>query len=1312
MPLSSRIGLNLVAQTNDLVDQLGFNQDIYQRMAIARALYRIFGNKEGILDGGAINLVDLTTGNYYPATCLLIKDDSDQIWVFDTDVDTLINFDNVATADAHLYAQIQLSPTSAPAAAKGDIDGINFIAYDTIDAAPINSLKLGTGTVAGGVFTAFAAAADLFRQLLYTGVSLNIQDAGGDHDLTFSIPADWVANRDYHFNDAGADVDVLIGELTTTRIPFVSSPGILTDDSDFVYDAAANELKLGSATKILFGADANLYRQAADVLASDDSLELGGALTTTSVTLPDLIADHTLSISVSADLTGNRNYTFIDAGGDANIIVGALGNKRVAFATNAATLTNSANFLFDTISDELQLGAATKINIGTDSNLYRSAAHTLKTDDNLIVALNLSVLGSLKLQEAGGADLLTINSAALGAARTYTIQDAGAAANILVAQTLTATRIPYVSSDGVLTNSANLVFDSVGNELELGTATKILWDIDTNLYRSGADILKTDDAFVANTITTLTNINIQETGGLELITIDAAASGAARTYTIQDAGASGNLLVAQTLTATRIPYVSSDGVLTNSANLAYDSAGNELELGSATKILFGTDANNANLYRSANDTLKTDDKFLVASDLTTLGSLKIQIGLVGGGTDLLTISTAPMVAARTYTLQDAGAAANILVAQTLTTTRVPLVSVDGVLTDSANLIFDANELKLGAATKINIGTDANLYRDSAHVLKTDDSLIVAVDLTALGTLKIQELGGGADLISIVAAASAAPRTYTIQDAGASGNLLVAQTLTATYIPYVSSDGVLTNSANLVFDSVGNELELGSATKILFGTDANSVNLYRSANDTLKTDDDLIVGANATVLGSLKLQEAGGLELLTINSAALGAARTYTLQDAGAAANILVAQTLTATRIPYVSADGVLTNSANLVYDSVGNELELGAATKLLFDVDTNLYRSAANTLKTDGTLIAATALTTLGSLNIQEAGGGVELLTINSAALGAARTYTLQDAGAAGNILVAQTLTATRVPIVSADGILTDSTNFVFSTANNELDLGSATKILFGTDGNSVNLYRSANDTLKTDDSLIVATNATVLGSLKLQESGGGSDLLTFSVAALAAARTYTLQDAGAAANILVAQTLTATRVPLVSADGVLTDSANFIFSTANNELNLGSATKLVIGADTNLYRNDTNILKTDDSLIVAGDLTVIGSLSATFSLNKTVFTPTTIQNIAAATGITAGMIASNTLIRIQGDAAPISITATPNIAAGSDGQMIILEGSNNVNTVTIRDSANLANSGIELSDGIDFVMGVGDTLTLIYNATTSKWNEVNRSNN
>lgn len=105
------------------------------------------------------------------------------------------------------------------------------------------------------------------------------------------------------------------------------------------------------------------------------------------------------------------------------------------------------------------------------------------------------------------------------------------------------------------------------------------------------------------------------------------------------------------------------------------------------------------------------------------------------------------------------------------------------------------------------------------------------------------------------------------------------------------------------------------------------------------------------------------------------------------------------------------------------------------------------------------------------------------------------------------------------------------------------------------------------------------------------------------------------------------------------------------------------------------------------------------------VYTPTATQNITAAGGIGTTVFAR--IIRVQGSGGAVDITATLQIAAGTDGQMITLEGRSDTNTLKFDDG-----NGLQLSGGTSFTMGKGDMLTLIYDSTDAFWYETSRSDN
>lgn len=89
------------------------------------------------------------------------------------------------------------------------------------------------------------------------------------------------------------------------------------------------------------------------------------------------------------------------------------------------------------------------------------------------------------------------------------------------------------------------------------------------------------------------------------------------------------------------------------------------------------------------------------------------------------------------------------------------------------------------------------------------------------------------------------------------------------------------------------------------------------------------------------------------------------------------------------------------------------------------------------------------------------------------------------------------------------------------------------------------------------------------------------------------------------------------------------------------------------------------------------------------------LQTLAAGTTI----LPSSRAVPVVGSGGAVTITADPSIADGYQGQLLILEGTDNTNTVTLTDGL-----GMQLGAGTR-VLGANDTLTLMFNGTD--WLEV-----
>ncbi len=116
---------------------------------------------------------------------------------------------------------------------------------------------------------------------------------------------------------------------------------------------------------------------------------------------------------------------------------------------------------------------------------------------------------------------------------------------------------------------------------------------------------------------------------------------------------------------------------------------------------------------------------------------------------------------------------------------------------------------------------------------------------------------------------------------------------------------------------------------------------------------------------------------------------------------------------------------------------------------------------------------------------------------------------------------------------------------------------------------------------------------------------------------------------------------------------------------------------------------------------TIVGG---TATLDKLILKPAMQNNLTNVNPI----VASGSLIRIQGASGPVDFApgATQiDVVGVADGQVVVLKGISNANSVTLDDG-----SGLELSGGVKFIMGLGDTLTLVYDALTGNWVELSRT--
>ncbi|MCE2928306.1 MAG: hypothetical protein LW817_01590, partial [Candidatus Caenarcaniphilales bacterium] len=85
----------------------------------------------------------------------------------------------------------------------------------------------------------------------------------------------------------------------------------------------------------------------------------------------------------------------------------------------------------------------------------------------------------------------------------------------------------------------------------------------------------------------------------------------------------------------------------------------------------------------------------------------------------------------------------------------------------------------------------------------------------------------------------------------------------------------------------------------------------------------------------------------------------------------------------------------------------------------------------------------------------------------------------------------------------------------------------------------------------------------------------------------------------------------------------------------------------------------------------------------------------------------SHGFIRVQGSGAPVQLSSSPQISTGADGQLMVLKGSHNTNTLNL-----ISKNGVTLNESTEFKMGQKDLIFLFFDADDNEWIEMGRSDN
>lgn len=400
--------------------------------------------------------------------------------------------------------------------------------------------------------------------------------------------------------------------------------------------------------------------------------------------------------------------------------------------------------------------------------------------------------------------------------------------------------------DGLMPTTAVIKLDSIeaGSQVnptiqdegvELGIATKILnftgphvtASFDSGTYKATVhvqftgDVATTTQGYLRNS-TASTPVHVRDTDGLTIQNDGATQAVNMKTTGTSELTFDGSVRVAsnftiQSLTATRVPFVGTGGLLVEDANFIYDTSVNTLLLDNLT----------------ATTTVKALN--LVAGRVLFAGSGGLITDDAGmtyvSGTDTLTVGN--IVASTT------------LKASNLTSGRVTFAGTGGLLTDDTDFTFAVDTLtvtKIATTQVTNSGlTSGRVVIAGASGLLTDDAALLynaATDTLTTGSLTVSALTAGrvpyVDTGGVIATDAAL--LYNAATDTLSTGALNITSLAATRIPFIGSGGAVTTAAELLW------------------TDASK--LLQTKN--FRADGGTITGAPAIVTGTFSTNAGGQL----------------------------------------------------------------------------------------------------------------------------------------------------------------------------------------------------------------------------------------------------------------------------------------------------------------------------------------------------------------------------------------------------------------------------------------------------------------------
>ena len=831
-----------------------------------------------------------------------------------------------------------------------------------------------------------------------------------------------------------------VGNLTMSAGALVT--GDLIPSANVTYD-------LGNSTrawKDLYLSGDSIRLGTQTITSNADGVTLSNSINTTNITASNLIS--TLTLTASGAITG------------ANVTANNLSNTQVAFA-DGSKIVGDANLTFTsttgTLSANLFTGTLTTnaqpniTSVGTLTDLTVTNVATANINGYAATVSssaqsNITSLGTLTGLVVSGniqsnANVITDNILAKGINVTVT---AGTDGNIVLAPQGTGTvdvsskRITGLATPTQATDAATKGYvDASSQGLDIKNSVRAATT--TNITLEGTQtvdgvVLVAGDRVLVKNQTNATQNGIYVVGTPWTRAIDADVNGE--------------------LTAGSFTFVE-EGTYNNDSGWVISTNG-EIVIG--TDDIAWTQFSGTGAYSASDGVQLIGTNFSANVDNSTIavvsGALKVKDGLtlvtpnigVATGTSLdltgnLTAGNATFGGASGGSISGANVMSANYFTGTLTTAAQPNITSVGTLSN------------LNVATTLNVATNA--FIANASGIYTDGYYYAngaAIDFqTAAGDateIQFKATGSNNLAASNNFTFNASSNTLTVTGtANISGNLtagnIITASLTSTRIPYVGVSNNLTDTTNLVWDNANQVLKPGAG-----GTEIGGDSGYGYVKTTKVTAGSLTSGRVTFAGTDGLLSDDADLQFDTLtNELKSGNANVAVNMTAG---NV-TSRNLTSGRITFATAGGLLSDNANLLFNTTGNILTVDSVTS-------------------SGNVSAG-----------QFIGNGVQLSNVAGGNV----------SGQVGNALLAGTVYTNAQPNITSVGSLTGLTVTGLATldsiANVRISGGTNGQII-STDGNGILSFIS-NDTGTIVNGTSNVSIPTVNGNIIMVQ--GGTTVLT-----------------------------------------------------------------------------------------------------------------------------------------------------------------------------------------------------------------------------